>query len=261
MAAPLLIGAGMIGSQLLGELLASHSKAQSREEAERIRQQISAELANIGDPALEAQVRQQLTTSMDGVQTDPALRSAQMAALARLQGITDAGGMDPGFRADLENAAMDTAQRDRSNRLAILSDAQQRRTLNSGMALASQLMSASGAADRNRAAGVNAAAAARQRALQAIQATGQLGGSIRGQDFNENAAKAQARDAMAQFNSGAALKLLQHKTGTQLQGMGLKYGGVNGPAGALAQGAEDADDWRRRGQAGSQVIYSLGTQK
>lgn len=247
----------MIGSQVIGELMSAFEKAKSREEAERIRGQIAEELKNVGDPALEAQVRQRLGTAFDGVQTDPTLRTAQMGALARLQGITDANGMDPGFRADTENAAMDTAQRDRGHQRAILSDAAQRGTLNSGMTLASQLISASGAADRNRAAGVNAAAAARQRALQAIQATGQLSGGIRGQDFEEESAKARAKDAMEQFNSGNALKLLQQKTNTQMAGIEAKYGGAVHDS--LQQGAEDAADWRKRGQAGSQVIYSLGS--
>jgi hypothetical protein len=90
---------------------------------------------------------------------------------------------------------------ERGQREAILQNAQARGVAGSGLELAQSMLAQQQASNRAAQQGLDVASMAQQRALQAILQGGQLGGQIRGQDFEEQARVAAAKDAIAQFNA------------------------------------------------------------
>jgi hypothetical protein len=148
-----------------------------------------------------ADVVTQGDSEMKGVSTDPRLREAQMAALSQLQEIADGGGRTAQDDANLARIQGQTAQADRGRRDAIKQNMAARGMGGSGMELLAQLQSNQAATDRQAQEGLDIAGMAQQRALEAMMHGGQLGGSIRGQDFGEQSAIAQAQDRINQFNA------------------------------------------------------------
>jgi hypothetical protein len=96
---------------------------------------------------------------------------------------------------------MQGAVKDRGARQAISDSMAQRGLGGSGMELQAQLQGQQAAGDRDAMSGLNIAAQAQDRALQAIQGSGQLASQYRNQDFQEQAARAKAQDAINEFNA------------------------------------------------------------
>lgn len=149
----------------------------------------------------QAELFLQEASQMQGIRTDPDLRAAQLKALAGLQDIAEQGGLTAMDKAQLGQISQQQMREQRGQREAILQNARQRGIAGSGLELASQLMNNQESATRESQRGLDVAAMAQQRALQALLQSGQLGGSIRGQDFDEQARKAQAQDAINAFNA------------------------------------------------------------
>lgn len=165
-------------------------------------------------PELEETV-QQGPSAMAGVTTDPTYRASQLKALGSLQQIGDEGGMTLTDRANLERTEGNIAAKTKGSRDAILQDAQQRGGYGSGTALAAQLMNQQAGAQDAHMAGLQTAADARARALQAIQAGGTMAGQQREQDFSEQAQKAKAADAISQWNAANRQSVAGANTGTK----------------------------------------------
>lgn len=187
-------GIGGVLGGLAGGLFGGSSK---RKQADKLRQQALEDLLN-SRPEME-------NSAFDTISTDPALRQAQLDALRGLQAEGNAGGLTVQSRAALNEANALQAQRERGSREAILQGMSQRGMGGSGTELAAALQNQQASADRSALAGTQAAADARQRALQAMSASGEMAGGIRGQDFGEAATKAQARDARNRFNASQRL--------------------------------------------------------
>jgi len=128
-------------------------------------------------------------------------RKAQLDALAGLQGIEDSGGYTVSDMADMSKAQGEINATDRGRREAIMQNMAERGKGGSGMELVANLQNAQDAATNENQAGLDIAAKAKQRALDAIAQSGQLGGQIQGQEFDEASRKAQAQDAINQFNA------------------------------------------------------------
>jgi hypothetical protein len=152
-------------------------------------------------PQLQASF-QQADSLLKQYQADPALRDAQRAALTRLQQEAEAGGMMLEDRLAVEQALEAAASQGRGREEAILQNMAERGVAGSGMELAARLSSAQNAANQSRAAGLQAAADARTRALQAMMDQGQLATQLRQGEFAEEEARARAQDAINQFNTG-----------------------------------------------------------
>ncbi len=148
-----------------------------------------------------AQTVMQDPSKMNEIMTDPSAKSAQLQALQQLQGISTQGGMTATDKAQLGDIQSQQAQAERGTRGAIQQNAAERGISGSGLDLASEMANQQGSATRGNQAGLDVAAQAQQRALQAIQASGQLGGQIEGQNFGEAASKATAADAINKFNT------------------------------------------------------------
>ena len=140
-------------------------------------------------------------SAMQEVGADPELVRAQQASLGALQNIARQGGLDLQSRARLAEAQGQIGQQARGQREALLAQQQRQGTLGSGQGLAAQLMAQQGAADQASRAGLQAAASADERALQALMQSGQMAGDMRGQKFSEDERRAQAMDRINRFNT------------------------------------------------------------
>ena len=137
---------------------------------------------------------------MGDVSTDPRLKAAQMGALSSLQDISSSGGLTTMDKAKIEAVTSRFGQEARGAREAILQRQAEMGRTGSGMELAAQLQNQQDSATRASQEGLDIAALAEQRALDAISQGGELSGQIRGQEFGEKSAIAEAKDAMDKFN-------------------------------------------------------------
>lgn len=133
--------------------------------------------------------------------TDPKLYNAQLESLSSLQDISKNEGLTAMDRAQLNDIDIQEATRLRGEQEALQNSMASRGISGSGQELASRMIAEQGAADRQSAQGVNVAALAQKRALDAISQSGTLAGSMREQDFSEQSQKAKAQDAINQFNT------------------------------------------------------------
>lgn len=135
------------------------------------------------------------------IDLDQAPRNAEIAALSQMQDIANEGGRDAQFRAAMNDVTNQSNQQMQGQSGAILQNAAARGALNSNMTTAAQLANAYAGNANASNAGVNAAAAAEQRALQAIADSATLGGQISSQDYAQASQKAQAIDAINRYNA------------------------------------------------------------
>jgi hypothetical protein len=139
-------------------------------------------------------------SNLSDISLDPRLREAQISALSNLQNIAENGGLTFGDKARLAEIQASSLDAERGQREAILQNARARGIGGSGIELASQLINQQGSAGRRNLEGLNVAADAEKRALEAMLQSGNLGGQIRSQDYSEKARAAEAQDAINRFN-------------------------------------------------------------
>ncbi len=144
----------------------------------------------------------QSDSEFGNISEDPRLRDAQMRSLSSLEEIGSSGGLLAVDKALLAKTQRDAASQDRGRREAILQGQAARGMGGTGNALLAQLDSSQAATERSNQAGLDIAGMAQDRSLNAILQAGTLSGNIRGQEFDQNARKAQAQDAINNFNAG-----------------------------------------------------------
>lgn len=140
------------------------------------------------------------SNAFNDIVTDPSLAGAQKQALSQLQAVATQGGLTAVDKAQLNDIQNQTNQANRSQNEATMQQAQQRGMGGSDINTVNQLINEQGNADRASTAGLDVAAQAQARALQAMQAAGTTATNIRGQDTAEAQAKAQAQNAIDLFN-------------------------------------------------------------
>jgi hypothetical protein len=221
MAAPLAVAA--IAAPIIGGIFGSINSAQDRARAEYLMQQALEEIRSVGAPPdlakalilekfeqagmLTPELEQDINLGLSKVgqiQEDPSLRDAQMGAL---EALTKRGktGLTPEDRAAYNEIRQRVAADSEGKRQQILQNFMARGQGGSGAELAAQLSASQSGADRMSAEGDRISADASKRALEAMMSSGQLGGQIRGQDFDINRTKASAEDEIAKFNTANAI--------------------------------------------------------
>lgn len=181
--------------------------------AEIIRQNLQQ--VGVYTPALEQAITQDVS-KVSQIQEDPSLRNAQTQALQALQQ-RGAQGLTPVERQAFNENRRKAALESEAKRQQVIQNLAQRGMSGSGAEIAAQL-GASQAGDQELAAeGDRLAAAASQNALQATAQAGNLGGQIRGQDFSVAGTKAQAEDALNQFNINNQIARQQRNISSQNQ--------------------------------------------
>jgi hypothetical protein len=217
MADPVTIGAiaqgAGVATQIIGGLIAYYIAKGDREKARSLLEQ-AAQMAEVDLPELERLVAEEVGPSaFEDIKTDPALRDAQMAALDRLQQIDQEGGLLLADKANLNKVLGQTNRAAASQNAAVREDMAARGVGGSGAEMAMQLANNQAQAQRGGEQGLDIAAMAQQRALDAIMARGQLAGDVRGQDFGEQSQIAQAKDLISRYNADSRSKAKYHNAG------------------------------------------------
>lgn len=151
------------------------------------------------------QAESQLLSSnaFNDIVTDPSYVGAQKQALQQMQAVATQGGLTAIDKSQLNDINNAQNQQNQSQNAATMQQAQQRGVGGSALNEVNQLINEQGAADRAANSGVQVAANAQQRALQAMQAAGQTGSNLETQAYGEQANKAQAQNAIDLFNKQA----------------------------------------------------------
>lgn len=157
-------------------------------------------------------------SDFNGIALDPRLKNTQLGALDSLQEIVDGGGLTAADEAALSKVQSDVSAADRGRRDAIRQNMAARGMGGSGLELLESLDSSQAATNRANQAGLDIAGAAEQRALDAMLKSGELAGSIRGQDFGEAADIAAANDAIDKFNASNSNQNAQWNAGATNSG-------------------------------------------
>lgn len=170
--------------------------------AEQLRQQAREQLAKLKPEEL-AKVKAEVGESAFASITEaPEGRAAQLAALQKLQAISS--GDDPETAAEYARAQQEAAANERGVRMAALQRLAQRGAgATSGLALAAQQDAAQASTQTAAMRGLETAAAARRRALEALAMQGQMGGQLRQGDYQLQRDRAAAQDAINRFNADA----------------------------------------------------------
>ncbi len=165
-------------------------------------------------PKMEEAVKTQ-DTEFNKIKGDQGAKDAQMRALAQLEDIGFKGGLRMQDKVALQEVQDQASQQERSNRMAIEDQFKRRGMGKSGFLLQAEMANQQGAADRLNKQSMGVASLAEQRALDALQQGGALAGNMRGQAFNEQAARASAQDAINKFNTSNLMGVNQRNVGAQ----------------------------------------------
>ncbi len=220
-----------VGAQVLSGAMGSAASAEDREAALSQNQQaVKAWLdVNVPDPeqqkvvlqrfvqqgTLSPELEQAVTrdvSAYEKIQTDPRLKQSRLKALSSLEELGSSGGMTLSDEANLQKGLNDINVADRGRREAIADNAARRGISGSGFDQANQLRNAQDATNRQSQQQLDVLGSARDRALKAIMASGDLAGSIQQQDYNQQKDLAGARDSIADFNARALAGVNQRNT-------------------------------------------------
>lgn len=215
-------GAANIAGGVVGDIAA----AGDQNKADDYQQRALLKLLGLDPDALAIDPAQVGASGFADIQEDPALRSAQMNALQRMQDVVNSGGMDAQSRDAYAQAQSLTEQQARGAREALQSQNARRGLGNSGMAMADAMNNQQAAAGRLNAAGSKAAADARARALAAMQNLQAMGSNIRGDDYRKSADAAQAADAIAAFNATNRQSADRYNSGMKIDVTGMQSGAL-----------------------------------
>jgi hypothetical protein len=178
------------------------------------------EIQNVGLPDMEEQklllqqyVEQGILTpeqaqaqllsgnAYDDMELDTEGKQAQIAALQKLSEIGNEGGLTASDKSKLQAIQSQEQTAARGARESILQNAAARGVGGSGLELMSQMQNQQDAATRQSARDLDVAAQAQERALQAIQAAGQMGGQMNQQQFGQQAQIADSQNEISRFNA------------------------------------------------------------
>lgn len=187
------------GSGALSEWIQSSADEKERQ----ARLEALQEYAAISPPEVKDLVAQEVKHSaFADINPDARQRAIQDETQAALLGRGRAGGLDFQGRARLEEARQDAGQYEQQQRQGILANARARGIAGSGEELAAQLQAQQAGADRERMAGVSAAADADEAALQSMLQAGTMARQREDSDFAQQAQVASAQDEIDMFNAG-----------------------------------------------------------
>lgn len=176
--------------------------------ADELRKQARAQLDKLNPDEL-AKVRAEVGDSAFSQVTEaPEGRQAQLMALQRLQAMST--GEDPETAAEYARAQAEAAANERGVRMAALQRLAQRGAgATSGLALAAQQDAAQASTQTANMRGLQTAADARRRALEALAQQGQMGTQLRQSDYQLQRDRAAAQDTLNRFNADSRWRQAQ----------------------------------------------------
>lgn len=201
-------------------------------------------------------------SAVGGMHSDENMRSKQLQAIAELQNTIDHGGLDLSDKVSLEEALNTARNQQHRARAGVASDMAQRGQLNSGARMVMDLDAAQAGANDLHRTGMETAALAQRRRLDAIREASGLAGGLREQDWREQEAANRAKDLRDERNSAAREKAGYYNAGLPQQGFTnamAKATGSQPATNAMAQGLGAAATDARASAAGQAgVIGAYG---
>ena len=244
--AMLLGGLVSAGGSLAG-YFANEDKARQQKQ---LLQQMMDQYAGLAPPSAK-----ELTlgpSALGKIQDNPTLLGDQTGALASLESVIQGGGLSLNDRAALNSIMSNVGQHATARNLGALDQAASRGQAGGGSVLAAQLANNAAANESANMAGTQLAGNAQARALQAMMQKGQLASQIRGQDWGEASAKAEAQDAINRYNATVPQMAYQDQL-ARLQGMSGATGNVAGWYGQ--EGQREANMLSGMGNGLGQAAY------
>jgi hypothetical protein len=232
-----------LGSALGG--LAGNAMANSKGDGSEFLQQLLNNFNGIPLPEVEKALAQELGPSaMEGVSSDPQLKAAMYAALAKMQDIGQSGGMTLEDKANMAKVQNELGRNEMASRNAITNQMAARGMSNSGASVGMQFANQQAAADRAGQMGMQSAADAQRRAFDAIMSGGRMAGEMQQADLGQKNRVAEARDMLARYNAGARERAQQFNANQAQQQfdnrMNRAGGAVVGYQGLAQHGAAEA---------------------
>lgn len=200
------------------------------EKAKQLQAQALEELSKLNPEEL-AKVRAEVGESAFKNMTEPPEgRAAQMRALQRLESM--GMGETPEDAAAYARAQAEAAQVQRGLQQAALQRLAQRGAgATSGVALAAQQEAAQQATQMAATRGLEQAAEARRRALEAIRSASGAAGQLRSADYQAAAERARAQDIINQFNAQQRMRQAEQLYGAKERQAERMAGGLEKQAG------------------------------
>lgn len=215
---PITMFALMGAAQLTGAVIGNIASSGKRKAAEEAQEKAFAEIEAIGagpdlareilldkfkvvgvlTPELERAVEQGVS-KVAQIKEDPRFKEAQLKALSALQQRGELG-FTPEERFEMMQQQRAAEQEAGAQRAGIIEGLRARGLMDSGAGLRAQLRSADELAERQSMLSQQRSAQASQRALQSMVQAGELGGRVRGQEFDIAHTLAAAEDEMGRFN-------------------------------------------------------------
>lgn len=150
--------------------------------------------------AINEQAQQVGPSAAENISTDPRLAEAQKQALNKLMQVGETG-LTPAEQVQSREMQREVQAQEAQRQAAILQNMKARGVAGSGNEQAARLLSAQNSANQLASSSDKLRAEAFNRALQATAQSGQLGTTMRQQEFGEQERVAQAKDAIANFNA------------------------------------------------------------
>jgi hypothetical protein len=217
MALPL-IGAAIVGgANLVGGLLGEWWASSADDERQALIDEAARLYGDISPPTLEKVLAEKAGVSAtEGIPRDFGNLTARNRAIQAIIDEGLAGGNTLQSQLELEQARRATAAQETQGRAALMQQARAR-GLGGNAALLGQMQAQQAGADRLSMAGLQTAADARTRALQALSQGGGMAGQAEEADFGRAARVAESRDAMARFNAQQAQQANLYNAGLAQQ--------------------------------------------
>jgi hypothetical protein len=165
-------------------------------------QAMMAQVQGRMDPA-QFEAAQQAASAMTNVNSDAATIQGARAALEKLAEIAQNKGLTEADRAQFASVMDQANANSAQQRAAQVQQLQMQGNAGTGTELAARLSGVQGTANANAAAGASVAQSAQARALQALQAGLTGNTNLNQQLYGQDTQKAQAQDAINQFNTQA----------------------------------------------------------
>lgn len=208
------------------------------------------------DPAMARSVLQG-RSAMGGIKRNPVYNQAALKALTGLQQVASEGGLTAIDRARLADVQDTQRAENRGAQEAIMANAAERGVSGSGLEMANRLIAQQSSAGRANRAGLDVAAQAQERALRALEQSGEIGERMGAREFDEQAQVAQAQDAIDRFNTANRQNTEMTNVGTrndfQLRNKDLyqrdfenRMRKAEGAAGIYGKYADAEEEKRRR---------------
>lgn len=214
------------------------------------------QLANELDlPELQRAIAEQTSSNaFDTAQTDPATRAYQMQALDRLGQEVQTKGLTEEDLAAQNQALMSAGRFEAGQR-----GAAEQRAASRGMggAMSSQMSALQGqqaAVNQANSNAIDTAGQNRQRYMAALGQLGNQAGAVRGQDWAQAAARAQAQNQINQFNTGMRWSAQQHNLGIPQQNFQNEVAKIGMQTRANTANGQAWVDWARAQQGPTDQI-------